>query len=50
VLANCGELGLDPEAISLSGYSEAVEVRNEPDDGRPEPSDWLRQRVNGTIN
>ena len=52
VLANCGQLGLDWERVSLSGYLEALEAHNEATDPKGSsaetkgpPSDWLRNAV-----
>lgn len=38
VLANCGALGLDPAALSLSSYIEAMAARND-DIGPGEPAE-----------
>jgi hypothetical protein len=42
-------MGLDWGQVSLSGYTEAIEARNDTfeDDTVPEPSDWLKRLVNG---
>lgn len=45
ILANCGQLGLDPEKLSLGEYFEAVDANNEAvggGDKRPD-LDRLRQ-------
>lgn len=33
VLVNCGTMGLDPAALSLSGYLEALDAHNSAADG-----------------
>lgn len=45
ILANCGELGLDWERITLGEYFEALEAHNEAAPGeKPEPDlDRLRK-------
>jgi len=44
-------MGLDWNDLSLSGYLEAMEARAESmEPSKPEVSDWLRERVNGTVN
>lgn len=49
---NCGQLGVDWAQISLPDYVDAVAAHNESvsGDSMPEASDWLRQRVNNTVN
>lgn len=37
MLANCGQLGLDPATLSLSGYLEALAAHNAASDGDKAP-------------
>jgi len=50
VLANCGQLGLEWERVSLSGYSEAMEAQGEEPGKNHEPAsdefrEWFKQRL-----
>jgi hypothetical protein len=43
VLANCGQLGLDWERLSLSSYLEVMHAQQSDEKGIPEASDGLKR-------
>lgn len=46
MLANCGQLGLDPASLSLSGYIEALAAHNATADGsKPAPTKEETERL-----